>query len=248
MSSNRFEGKVVAVTGGTDGIGLVTAQAFAAEGAQVYVTGRRQERLDAAVAEIGHGAVGVQGDVGVPEEMDRLYARIQQEQGRLDVVFANAGVSESAALGEIDEAHLERLLTTNVKGTVFTVQKALPLMTSGGAVILAGSVAGSTGIGGLSVYSATKAAIRSLARTWTTDLKDRGIRVNVISPGMVHTPAMQTYLERNAGAEDAFRQMIPFGRLGSSEEIADAVLFLASDAARFVAGHELFVDGGVMAV
>lgn len=246
--SSRFEGKVVAITGGSDGIGLVTAKAFAAEGAQVYVTGRRQDRLDAAVAEIGHGAVGVQGDVGVPEDMDRLYARIRQDHERLDVVFANAGVSESAALGEIDEAHLDRLLTINLKGTVFTVQKALPLMTTGGAVILAGSVAGSKGIGALSVYSATKAAIRSLARTWTTDLKSRGIRVNVISPGMVHTPAMHTYLERNAGAEDAFKQMIPFGRLGSSEETAEAVLFLASDAASFVAGHELFVDGGVMAV
>lgn len=246
--TGRFEGKVVAITGGSDGIGLVTARAFAAEGAQVYVTGRRQDRLDAAIAQIGRGAVGVQGDVGVAEDLDRLYARIRQDHGRLDVVFANAGVSESAALGEIDEAHLERLLAINVKGTVFTVQKALPLMTDGGAVILAGSVAGSMGFGALSVYSATKAAIRSLARTWTTDLKRRGIRVNVVSPGMVHTPAMQTYLEHNAGAEDAFRQMIPFGRLGSSEEVAEAVLFLASDAARFVAGHELFVDGGVMAV
>ena len=246
--SSRFEGKVVAITGGTDGIGLATAKAFAAEGAQVYVTGRRQDRLDAAVAEIGHGAVGVQGDVGVPEDLDRLYARIRQDHGRLDVVFANAGVSESAALGEIDEAHLDRLLTINLKGTVFTVQQALPLMTAGGAVILAGSAAGSMGIGGLSVYSATKAAIRALARTWTTDLKPHGIRVNVVSAGMVHTPSMQSYLERNAGAEDALTQMIPFGRLGTSEEIAAAVLFLASDAASFVAGHELFVDGGVMAV
>jgi NAD(P)-dependent dehydrogenase (short-subunit alcohol dehydrogenase family) len=246
--TNRFEGKVVAITGGTDGIGLVTAKSFAAEGAQVYITGRRQYRLDEAVAKIGRGAVGVQGDIGVPEDIDRLYARIQQDHGRLDVVFANAGISESAALGEIGEAHLERLLATNVKGTVFTVQKALPLMTSGGAVILAGSVAGSRGIGALSVYSATKAAIRSLARTWTTDLKSRGIRVNVVSPGMIHTPAMQAYLESNAGAEDAFKHMIPFGRLGNSEEVAEAVLFLASDAASFVAGHELFVDGGVMAV
>ncbi|MDV0440562.1 SDR family oxidoreductase [Xanthomonas sacchari] len=244
----RFEGKVVAITGGTDGIGLVTAKAFSKEGAQVYITGRRQDRLDAAVAEIGGGTVGVQGDVGVPEDMDRLYARIQQDHGRLDVVFANAGVSESAALGEIDIAHLERLLATNIKGTVFTVQKALPLMTTGGAVILAGSVAGSKGIGALSVYSATKAAIRSFARTWTTDLKHRGIRVNVVSPGMVHTPAMQTYLEANADAEAAFKQMIPFGRLGDAEEIAEAVLFLASDASTFIAGHELFVDGGVMAI
>lgn len=246
--TGRFDGKVVAITGGSDGIGLVTAKAFAAEGAKVYVTGRRQDRLDEAVAQIGHGAVGVQGDIGEPADIDRLYERIRQDRGRLDVVFANAGISESAALGEIDEAHLDRLFSTNVKGTVFSVQKALPLMTSGSAIILAGSVTGSMGLGALSIYAATKAAIRSFARTWTTDLKSRGIRVNVVSPGMVQTPAMQAYLERNAGAEDAFKQMIPFGRLGDSDEIAKAVLFLASDAASFVAGHELFVDGGVMAV
>jgi NAD(P)-dependent dehydrogenase (short-subunit alcohol dehydrogenase family) len=246
--TGRFDGKVVAITGGSDGIGLVTAKAFAAEGAKVYVTGRRQERLDEAVAQIGHGAVGVQGDVGKPADIDRLYERIRQDHGRLDVVFANAGISESAALGEIDEAHLDRLFSTNVKGTLFSVQKALPLMTRGSSIILAGSVTGSLGLGALSVYAATKAAIRSFARTWTTDLKSRGIRVNVISPGMVQTPPMQAYLERNAGAEEAFKQMIPFGRLGDSEEIANAVLFLASDAASFVAGHELFVDGGVMAV
>lgn len=246
--THRFEGKVVAITGGSDGIGLVTAKSFAAEGAQVYVMGRRQDRLDDAVAQIGHGALGVQGDISVPADIDRLFARIRQDHGRLDVVFANAGISESATLSEIDEAHLERVFATNVKGTVFTVQKALPLMKTGGALILAGSAAGSMGLGALSVYSATKAAIRSFARTWTTDLKSRGIRVNVVSPGMVQTPAMQDYLERNAGAEDALKQMIPFGRLGDSVEIANAVLFLASDAASFVAGHELFVDGGVMAV
>lgn len=244
----RFEGKVVAITGGTDGIGLVTAKSFAAEGAHVYVMGRRQDRLDDAVAQIGHGAVGVQGDISEPGDMERLYARIRHDHGRLDVVFANAGISESATLGEIDEAHLVRVFATNVKGTVFTVQQALPLMKTGGAVILTGSAAGSMGLGALSVYSATKAAIRSFARTWTTDLKSRGIRVNVVSPGMVQTPAMQAYLERNAGAEDALKQMIPFGRLGDSMEVANAVLFLASDAASFVAGHELFVDGGVMAV
>ncbi len=244
----RFKDKVVAITGGTDGIGLETAKAFAGEGARVYVIGRRRDRLDDAVAQIGHGAVGVQGDVSEPGDLDAFYGRIRQEQERLDVVFANAGVSESAALGEIDEAHLDRVFAINVKGTVFTVQKALPLMTSGGAVILAGSAAGSLGLGALSVYSATKAAVRSFARTWTTDLKSRGIRVNVVSPGMVQTPAMQAYLERNAGAEDALKQMIPFGRLGDSAEIANAVLFLASDAASFIAGHELFVDGGVMAV
>lgn len=246
--AQQFKGKVVAITGGSDGIGLVTAKAFAAQGAQVYITGRRQDRLDEAVAQIGGGAMGVQGDIGQPQDIDRLYARIKADHGRLDVVFANAGVSESAALGDIGEDHLERLLATNVKGTVFTVQKALPLMTAGGAIVLAGSAAGSMGLGALSIYSATKAAIRSFARTWTADLRSRGIRVNVVSPGMVQTPAMQTYLDSNAGAEQALKQMIPFGRLGDPEEIAKAVLFLASDDASFVAGHELFVDGGVMAV
>ena len=246
--TSRFNGKVVAITGGSDGIGLATAKRFAAEGAHVYVTGRRQDRLDEVVAEIGHGALGIQADSAIAQDIDRLYARIRHDHGRVDVVFANAGVSESAALGDIDEAHLARVFAINVNGTVFTVQQALPLMTTGGAVILAGSVAGSLGIGALSVYSATKAAIRSFARTWTTDLKSRGIRVNVVSPGMVLTPAMQAYLQTNASAEEGFKQMIPFGRLGSSDEIADTVLFLASDAASFVAGHELFVDGGVMGV
>jgi NAD(P)-dependent dehydrogenase (short-subunit alcohol dehydrogenase family) len=246
--SRRFENQVVAITGGTDGIGLVTARHFAHEGAHVYVTGRRQERLDEAVQEIGHGAVGVQADVGNLADMDRLYDRIQRDHARLDVVFANAGISESAPLGELDEAHFDRLFATNVKGLVFTVQKALPLMRPGGTVILAGSVAGSKGIAALSIYSATKAAIRSLARTWTTDLKARGIRVNVVSPGMIVTPAMQTYIGNNAGMEGAFKQLIPFGRLGRSEEVATAVLFLASSESSFVAGDELFVDGGVMAV
>lgn len=243
-----FEGKIVVVTGGSDGIGLATAQGFAAQGATVYVTGRRQERLDEAVALIGSGAVGIQGDVGNPDDVDRLYARIRQDHGRLDIVFANAGISESAALGEIDDAHVDRVLTTNIKGTIHTVQKALPLMTAGGSVILASSVAGSMGFGALSIYSATKAAIRSFARTWTTDLKPRGIRVNVVSPGMVTTPAMQSYLTANAGAKEAMTQMIPFGHMGDPEDVAKAVLFLASDAASYVAGHELFVDGGVMAV
>lgn len=244
----RFFDKVVAITGGSDGIGLATARQFAREGAHVYVTGRRQDRLEQAVAEIGHGAVGVQGDVARPADLDRLYARIRADHGRLDVVFANAGISESAALGDIDEGHIDRLFGTNLKGLVFTVQKALPLMAAGGSVVLAGSAAGSKGLPALSIYSATKAAIRSLARTWTTDLKDRGIRVNVVSPGMVLTPAMETYLGATAGAEQALRQMIPLGRIGQADEIAAAVLFLAAPESSFVAGAEFFVDGGVEAV
>ncbi|MDI4649242.1 SDR family NAD(P)-dependent oxidoreductase [Cohnella hashimotonis] len=246
--SNRFENKVVVITGGSDGIGLMTAKLFATEGAQVYITGRRQERLDEAVKEIGGGAVGVQGDVGNFADLDRLYERIQRDHGRVDVVFANAGISESAPLGGIEEEHFDRVFSTNVKGMVFTVQKALPLMKDGGTVILAGSGSGSKGLPSLSIYSATKAAIRSFARTWTTDLKSQGIRVNVVSPGVILTPALETYLRDNEGAEEAMKQMTPFGRLGQPDEVAKAVLFLASDESSFIAGDELFVDGGFMAV
>ncbi|MFA5121550.1 SDR family NAD(P)-dependent oxidoreductase [Zavarzinia sp.] len=246
--TRRFDGKVVVITGGTEGIGLKTATLFAAEGAHVYVTGRRQERLDEALDEIGGGAVGVRGDVSDLADLDRLYAQIARDHGHVDVVFANAGISESAPIGGIEEDHFDRLFAINVKGTVFTVQKALPLMSAGGAVVLAGSGAGSKGFANLSIYSATKAAIRSLARTWTTDLKSYGIRVNVVSPGMVLTPAMQTYLRNNAGADEWMRQTIPFGRLARTEEIARAVLFLASDESSFVGGEELLVDGGFVAV
>jgi len=234
--------------GGSDGIGLATARRFAAEGAHVYFTGRRQDRLDAAAAEIGHGAVGIQGDVGNGADLEWLYERIERDHGSLDVLFANAGKSESAALGGLGEDHIDRIFGTNLKGTVFTVQQALPLMRAGGSIILAGSVAGSKGFPALSMYSASKAAIRSLARTWTTDLKDRGIRVNVVSPGMILTPAMQTCLNDNPGAEEALKQMTPFGRIGEADEIATAVLFLASEDSRFAAGAELFVDGGFSAV
>lgn len=246
--TERFKDKVVVITGGTDGIGLATAKAFAAEGAHVYITGRRQERLDEALQEIASGAVGVQGDVSDPAAVDRLYARIKQDQGRVDVVFANAGVSESAPIGEIGEDHFDRVFNINVKGMVFTVQKALPLMPAGASIVLAGSGAGSKGFASLSIYSATKAAIRSFARTWTVDLKSRGIRVNVVSPGMVLTPAMATYLQDNAGIEEWMNQAIPFGRLGQTEEVAKAVLFLASDESSFVGGEELMVDGGFVAV
>jgi NAD(P)-dependent dehydrogenase (short-subunit alcohol dehydrogenase family) len=246
--TKRFENKVVVITGGTDGIGLTTAKTFAAEGAYVYVTGRRQDRLDEALKEIGNGAVGVQGDVSNLADLDRLYAQIKRDRGLVDVVFANAGVSESAPIGGIEEDHFDRVFGINVRGVVFTVQKALPLMSAGGAVVLMGSGAGRKGFANLSVYSATKAAIRSFARTWTTDLKNQGIRVNVVSPGMVLTPAMQTYLQNNAGAEQWMQQTIPFGRLGQTEDIAKAVLFLASDASSYVGGEELFVDGGFVAV
>ena len=246
--TRRFEDKVVVITGGTDGIGLTTTKLFAAEGAHVYVTGRRKKRLDEALEEIGNGAVGVQGDVSDLASLDRLYAEVERDQGRVDVVFANAGVSESAPIGAIEEDHFDRVFGINVKGTVFSVQKALPLMSAGGAIVLTGSGAGAKGFANLSIYSATKAAIRSFARTWTTDLKGQGIRVNVVSPGMVLTPAMQTYLQNNAGAEEWMQQTTPFGRLARTEEVAKAVLFLASEESSFVGGEELFVDGGFVAV
>lgn len=246
--AERFSDKVVVITGGTEGIGLTAAKSFVAEGARVYITGRDPHRLGAALKEIDNGVVGVQGDVSNLADLDKLYAQISRNHGRVDVVFANAGVSESAPVGSIEEDHFDRVFAINVKGTVFTVQKALPLMSAGGAIVLAGSGAGSKGFANLSVYSATKAAIRSLARTWTTDLKSRGIRVNVVSPGMVLTPAMQTYLQNNAGAEEWMQQTIPFGRLAQTEEIANAVLFLASSESSFIGGEELLVDGGFVAV
>lgn len=244
----RFQDKVVVVTGGSDGIGFETAKAFAAEGAHVYVTGRRRDRLSAAVAEIGGRTVGVQGDVANAADVDRLYERVASEHGGVDVVFANAGISESVPLEAIDEAHIDRVLGANLKGMIFTVQKALPRMKPGGAIVLAGSGSGSKGFGGLTVYNATKAAIRSLARTWTTELKTRGIRVNVVSPGVVRTPAMERFLAQAPDMKDVLEQMTPLGRLGDAAEVAKSVLYLAAPESSYVAGIELFVDGGIMAV
>ncbi|MDX7158051.1 MULTISPECIES: SDR family NAD(P)-dependent oxidoreductase [Klebsiella] len=246
--SKKFANKVVVITGGSEGIGLATARLFSEEGAHVYVTARRQAQLEVAVQKIGHGAVGVQGDVADPASLDRLYKRIREEHGRIDVLFANAGISESASLDDIDETHIDRIFNVNVKGTIFTVQKALALMSAGSTIILPGSIAGSKGIPSLSIYSATKAAIRSFARTWTTDLKSRGIRVNVVSPGIILTPAMHAYFGTNTGAEETLKNMSPFGRVGQVDEVARAVLFLASTDSEFIAGNELFVDGGIMAV
>ncbi|VUS56064.1 Dihydroanticapsin 7-dehydrogenase [Klebsiella pasteurii] len=246
--SKKFANKLVVITGGSEGIGLATARLFSEEGAHVYVTARRQAQLEVAVQKIGHGAVGVQGDVADPASLDRLYKRIREEHGRIDVLFANAGISESASLDDIDETHIDRIFNVNVKGTIFTVQKALALMSAGSTIILPGSIAGSKGIPSLSIYSATKAAIRSFARTWTTDLKSRGIRVNVVSPGIILTPAMHAYFGTNTGAEETLKNMSPFGRVGQVDEVARAVLFLASTNSEFIAGNELFVDGGIMAV
>jgi len=246
--TKRFENKVVVITGGSDGIGLATAKLFAIEGAHIYITGRGQELLDGAVKEIGHGAVGVQGDVANPADVSRLYERIQRDHQRVDVVFANAGRYEVVPLDAIEETHIDAIFDVNVKGMVFTVQKALPLMAAGSAVVLNGSIAGSKGLPGQSLYNASKAAVRSFARSWTNDLKERGIRVNVVSPGGTETRLIRSYLDSQPEVEAALNQSVPLGRLGEPGEVARAVLFLASSESSFVAGHELFVDGGVAAV
>ena len=246
--SKKLEGKVALVTGGTTGIGLATAKRFAAEGATVFITGRRQAELDAAVKEVGPAATGVQGDVADLASLDRLFDTIKKKAGKLDVVFANAGGGEFAPLGQITEAHFDKTFNINVKGLVFTVQKALPLIPDGGAVILNASIVSIKGMPAFSVYSATKAAVRSFARSWATDLKDRKIRVNAVSPGPISTPAIDVI----AGGAEAAKQFksnmaaqVPLGRVGEPDEIAKAVVFLASDDGSYVNGIELFVDGGM---
>ena len=246
----KLDGKVAVVTGGNSGIGLATARRFAAEGAHVFITGRRKPELDAAVAQIG-AATGVQGDVAHLDDLDRLYAAVKAQAGHIDVLFANAGIAESAPLGSISEAHFDQTFAVNVKGLVFTVQKALPLFRDGGSIILNASIVASKGLAGLSVYSATKAAVRSFARTWTVDLRDRHIRVNAISPGPIETPGLNVL----AGGEregEALRKGlvagVPLGRMGSADEIARAAVFLASDDSSYVTGVELFVDGGMAQV
>jgi NAD(P)-dependent dehydrogenase (short-subunit alcohol dehydrogenase family) len=244
----RFEGKVVVITGGSDGIGLASAQRFAQEGAQVYITARRQEMLNQAISQIGYGAIGVHGDVTNLADLTKLYERVERDHGKVDVVFANAGMHQPIPLEAIEEAHFDATFDLNVKGLVFTVQKALPLMLTGGVIVLNGSIAGSKAYPGQSLYNASKAAVRSFARSWTIDLKDRGIRVNVVSPGATETRLMRGYFDAAPGAEEEVIKGVPLGRLGHLEDVANAVLFLASSESSFVAGHELFVDGGVAAV
>ena len=243
----KLEGKVAVITGGNSGIGLATAQRFVAEGAQVFITGRRQNELDKAVKLIGKNVTGVQGDVANLADLDRLYATVKQKAGRIDIVFANAGGGEFAPLGAITEAHFDKTFGSNVKGLLFTVQKALPLLVDGGSVILNASIVSMKGVPALSVYSATKAAVRSFARSWTTDLKDRKIRVNAISPGPIDTPGVNS-LGKNEEETMQFKAAmiatVPMGRMGVSDEIAKAAVFLASDDSSFVTGIELFVDGG----
>src|SRR5437016_4215692 len=244
---NKLEGKTALITGGTSGIGLATAKAFVNEGAYTFITGRREAELAAAVKEIGRNVTGIQGDVSNLGDLDRLFAQIKQEKGRLDIVFANAGVAKFAALGTITEELYDWTFDINVKGVLFTVQKALPLLSDGASIILNASVVGSKGFASNSVYSATKAAVRSFARTWTSDLKDRHIRVNAVSPGATDTPGLNELLgSSEAGQQRAktIASTVPLGRRGTPDEIAKAVVFLASDDSSYITGTELFVDGG----
>ena len=248
----KLEGKIAVITGGNSGIGLATAEAFVAEGAHVYITGRRQERLDAAVARIGRNVIGVQGDVANLADLDRLYAQIERERGCVDVVFANAGIgNQIAPLGSITAEQFDLTFNINVRGLLFTVQKALRLMQKGGSILLNSSIASVKGLAASSVYSASKAAVRSLARCWTSDLKDRGIRVNVIAPGYTETPIFETLdwsKEQFDAVKDSITPAIPLGRWGRPEETAKAAVFLASSDSSYLAGIELYVDGGVVSV
>ena len=249
--AGKLEGKIALVTGGSSGIGLATAQRFVKEGAFVYITGRRQAELDKAVKIIGKQVSAVKADASNLGDLDNLFAQIKQEKGRLDVVFANAGGGSFAPLGAITEEHYDQTFNLNVKGLLFTVQKALPLIPDGGSIILNASIVSIKGMPAFSVYSATKAAVRSFARSWTSDLKDRKIRVNVISPGPIETPILDGLgdtEEQRQGIRSYMTSIVPLGRIGQPDEIGKTAVFLASDDASFVAGVELFVDGGAAQV
>ena len=243
----KLEGKIALITGGSSGIGLATAKQFVNEGAYVFITGRREAELAAAVKEIGSHVTGVQGDVSNLGDLDRLFAQIKREKGKLDIVFANAGVATYAPFGKITEELYDSIFDINVKGLLFTVQKALPLLPDGGSIILNASIVASKGLQANSVYSATKAAVRSFARTWTTDLKHRRIRVNAVSPGSIDTPGLSELLasaEVGEQRKKTISNSVPLGRFGTPDEIAKAVVFLASDDSSYITGTELFVDGG----
>ena len=240
--SKKLEGKVAVITGGSTGIGLATAKRFVAEGAYVFITGRRQAELDAAVKEIGGNVTAVQGDVAKLADLDRLYETVKAKKGYINILYANAGIGEFAPIDAVSESHFDKIFDVNVKGALFTVQKALPLIKDGGSILMTGSVASIKGLQHFGVYNASKAAVRSFARTWTVDLKDRKIRVNVISPGPIDTPLLNSVPEE---AISHFASQVPLGRIGRADEIATAAVFLASDDASYVTGVELFVDGGM---
>ena len=243
----KLEGKVALITGGNSGIGLATAKQFVNEGACVFITGRRDAELAAAKKQIGKNVTAIQGDVSNLGDLDRLFAQIKKEKGKLDIVFANAGVAKYAPFGKITEEHYDSIFNINVKGLLFTVQKALPLLPDGASIILNASIVASKGLSSNSVYSATKAAVRSFARTWTTDLKDRRIRVNAISPGPIDTPGLSDLLASSETGQERKKMIsntVPLGRLGRPDEIAKAVVFLASDDSSYITGTELFIDGG----
>ena len=245
---SKLEGKVAVITGGNSGIGLATAQQFVSDGAYVFITGRRQSELDSAVKQIGKNNVtAVQGDVSNLADLDRLYAKVKEQKGQINVLFANAGIIGAAPLEEISEEHFDKTFGINVKGLLFTVQKALPLFQDGGSIILNASVAASKGFEATSVYSATKAAIRSFARTWTADLKQRKIRVNTISPGRIDTPIFNGVLneEQTKQFNATVVANVPLGRMGNPDEVAKAVSFLASDDSSYITGTELSIDGGL---
>ena len=241
----KLEGKTAVITAATSGMALATAKLFVAEGAYVFITGRRQDKLDEAVKEIGKNVTGVQGDSSNLADLDRLYATVKRERGSIDVLFASAGFGEFATLDQVTEEHFDKTFDLNVRGTLFTVQKALPLMNRDGSIFLNGSIASIKGFPSFGVYSASKAAVRSFARTWLLELKDRRIRVNILSPGTIDTPALDPL---GADAKAQFASMIPRGEMGRPEEIATAALFLASSDSSFVNGVELFVDGGTAQV
>jgi NAD(P)-dependent dehydrogenase (short-subunit alcohol dehydrogenase family) len=247
----RLTGKIAVITGGNSGIGLATAKRFVSEGAYVFITGRRQDELDKVVATLGSAVTGVQGDISNLNDLDRLFATVQAGKGHVDVLFANAGIGNMSPLGAISEEQFDKVFDVNVKGTLFTVQKALPLMRTGGSIILTGSTTGSMGTPAFSVYSATKAAIRNFARSWALDLKGTGIRVNVLSPGPTATPGLLNGLAKT-GMQEALLaglvSQVPLKRLGNTEETAAVALFLASDESSFMTGSEVFVDGGMAQV
>jgi NAD(P)-dependent dehydrogenase (short-subunit alcohol dehydrogenase family) len=248
IHADKHAGKVVLVTGGSSGIGLATAKRFAREGAMVYITGRRQVELDEAALDIGHGAQGIRGDIANLADLDRIYSQIGAAEGRIDILFANAGGGEFAPLPEVTEAQFNKYVNINFKGTLFTIQKALGLMRPGSAIVITGSTASIEGMPAFGVYAATKAALRSLTRTWATDLKGRGIRVNIVVPGVVVTPAYKSELKLTEEQIEHFTAQMaavtPLGRGGTPDEIAKAVSFLASDDASYITGAELFADGG----